>query len=676
MAVLVPLLAFAAIIFVLLGRQQERAMEALLWQTVSAAAEDVAQQIASDRVALESLAASPALDGDDLTAFREHAGRVFRASGHWLTLIVTDHERQILNLLVPPGHDLPPIVDPQSLETVLRTGQPTVGDLLPYAGGYAVPIRVPVMRGGLAKYTLAIFIRPEVFTRLLIGARPPDGWVLALWDRNRTYVGRSRGGAQFTGTPLPMAYQAELALQEGRIFRTVSRDGVPTYSGFLPVTGTQWQVGVGAPVALVEGPYQILRRSTWIGGITAAAAAVLLMAVLLAALRRRHVAEQKLLAMRAERELEQRLGDIAANFPGAIYRRELRPDGAMGYTYLSRNAKALLGAEVEDVTGWKPLSVVGDRLTDTERTKWLDALRRSAKTMEPFDLQLQVPRPDGGTRDIRTLASPHRREDGTIVWDGIAMDMTDLENARRELARARDEAESANEAKSKFLAVASHDLRQPVQSMLLFSSALGAHIATEQGREMLHFLQHSLETLKSLLDSLLDMSRLDGGAVTPQPEDIALADLLDTLSVTYAPIAQRKGLGWHVAGGDDAVVRSDPVLLGRILRNLVENAFRYTEAGQVSVHASLDGPQQVRIEVRDTGVGIPPDSLDRIFEEFHQVDDGRGAGRHGLGLGLSIVRRLAQLLGHPIEVQSAVGEGSVFAVIVPLAVCRTGDVAA
>jgi len=671
--VLVPLLAFAAVILVLLNRQQERAIEALLWQTVSAAAEDVVQQVNNDRSALESLAASPALDGDDLMAFREHARRVFRAHEHWLTLIVTDHERQLLNLLVPPGHDLPPIVDPHTLETVLRTRQATVGDLLSYAGGYAMPIRVPVLRDGAVKYTLATFVRPDIFTRLLIGARPPEGWVLALWDRNHTFIGRTRGADRLTGTPLPAAYRAELTRQEGRIFRTISRDGVPAYSGFLPVTGSQWQVGVGAPITVVEGPYQFLRRSTWIGGAAAVAAAVLLMAMLLTALRRRHAAEQKLLAVRAEQELEQRLGDIAANFPGAIYRRELRPDGSMGYTYLSRNAKALLGAEVEEGLGWKPWSVVGNRLPETEQAKWLEALRRSAETLEPFDLQMQIPMPDGRIGHIRTLASPHRREDGTVVWDGIAMDMTDLEKTRRELAHARDEAESANEAKSKLLAVASHDLRQPVQSMLLFSSALSAHIATEQGREMLHFLQHSLETLKSLLDSLLDMSRLDGGAITPQPEDIALGDLLDQLNATYAPIAQRKGLGWHVTGG--SVVRSDPVLLGRILRNLVENAFRYTETGQVSVHACVDGPQ-VRISVRDTGVGIPPDSLDRIFEEFHQVDDGRGAGRHGLGLGLSIVRRLAHLLGHPVEVQSTVGDGSVFTVTVPLAGCRAGDVAA
>ncbi|HEY0837630.1 MAG TPA: ATP-binding protein [Azospirillum sp.] len=672
---LLPLLVFAAIILVLLNRQQERAIEALLWQTLNAAAEDVAQQINSDRVALESLAAAPALDdGRDLDAFREHAARVLRARGHWLTLTVTDRERQILNLLVPSGHDLPPVADPGSLETVLRTMQPVVGDLVPVSGGLAVRIRVPVLRGGDVKYTLAVSIRPEVFTRLLIDARPPEGWTLGLWDSRRTFIGRTRGADRLTGTPLPAAYQAELERQAGRIFRTVNRDGVLSYSGFLPVAGTQWQVGIGAPVAVVEGPYQILRRSTWIGGIGAAAAAVLLLAALLATLRRRHAAEQKLQAMRAERALEQRLGDIAANFPGAIYRRELRPDGSLGYTYLSRNAEALLGARIEEGAGWTPLSVIGERLDDAERDAWMQALRHSAETLEPFDLQTEVTLADGRVRNVRTLASPHRREDGTIVWDGIALDVTDLETARRELARAKDAAESANEAKSKLLAVASHDLRQPVQSMLLFSSALGAHIATDQGREMLHFLQHSLETLKHLLDSLLDISRLDGGAVTPQPEDVALAGVLDELHVTYTPIAQRKGLGWHVAGGD-AVVRSDPVLLGRILRNLVENAFRYTESGQVCVQAHVDGPQ-VRIAVRDTGIGIPPDSLERIFEEFHQIDDGRGAGRHGLGLGLSIVRRLASLLGHPIEVRSTVGEGSIFIITLPLAERRAGDAAA
>ena len=233
-----------------------------------------------------------------------------------------------------------------------------------------------------------------------------------------------------------------------------------------------------------------------------------------------------------------------------------------------------------------------------------------------------------------------------------------------QLSHALAAAKRADEAKSRFLAAASHDLRQPMQSLFLFASALHRYVQDDKGRAALEHLERGLDTLKSLLDSLLDMSRLDAGAVKPSIEDFQISPLLEHISAGYAPVAQGKGLAWRMASGSYHV-RSDRVLLGRLIRNLVENAIRYTREGNVEIDCRVIG-DRLRIEVRDTGIGIPPAHLNRIFEEFHQVDNAERDRNQGLGLGLAIVQRISHLLDLPVEVRSEPGRGSTFSVDVSL----------
>ncbi|ALJ38013.1 hypothetical protein AEJ54_27660 [Azospirillum sp. Sp 7] len=239
------------------------------------------------------------------------------------------------------------------------------------------------------------------------------------------------------------------------------------------------------------------------------------------------------------------------------------------------------------------------------------------------------------------------------------------------LQRAKEEADEANRAKSKFLAAASHDLRQPMQSMFLFTGVLHRFISDEQGQRSLEMLERGLDTLKGLLDSLLDVSRLDAGAVDPRVEPFALNSLLDEIAASYAPILESKKLAFRIVQDRAATVRSDRVLLGRMVRNLLENAVKYTERGAVQIAIRVQDEKTrnglVRIEVSDTGIGIPPDQLTRIFAEFHQINNPERDRARGLGLGLAIVQRLSAILDHPVEVKSQPGRGSVFAITVPLA---------
>lgn len=229
----------------------------------------------------------------------------------------------------------------------------------------------------------------------------------------------------------------------------------------------------------------------------------------------------------------------------------------------------------------------------------------------------------------------------------------------------RAEAEQANKMKSRFLAAASHDLRQPMQALTLYVEVLKGHTADAEGDELLGRVERSVELLGAMFDALLDVSKLDAGVVQPNIQPFALQPLLDRMYGEFNVLAQDKGLELKVAIGCGAVVESDPLLLERILRNLISNALRYTVQGEVTV-TCVQLADEVRLEVRDTGIGIAPTHLPHIFEEYYQVGDRKRDRNKGLGLGLAIVKRLELLLGYQMQVKSTMGAGTSFALLIPL----------
>jgi signal transduction histidine kinase len=242
--------------------------------------------------------------------------------------------------------------------------------------------------------------------------------------------------------------------------------------------------------------------------------------------------------------------------------------------------------------------------------------------------------------------------------------LADLEQRTADLTTACDEANWANQAKTRFVAAASHDLGQPFQAMRLFLDLLERRLADPADRELLHHLNDAHHAGERMLGSLLDLSRLQTGTVEPRIEAFPMADLLDRLETDFRSLAASQGLTLRVRRCN-AVVRSDPVLLQRIIANLLANAVRYTRHGGILLGCRRRD-QTLRIEVWDTGVGIPADHQDEIFEEFRQLDGAPEAGAPGVGLGLAIVRETAHLLHHPIQICSVPNRGSVFSVAVPL----------
>lgn len=265
--------------------------------------------------------------------------------------------------------------------------------------------------------------------------------------------------------------------------------------------------------------------------------------------------------------------------------------------------------------------------------------------------------------DGRSLLITERRtHDG-----GITCVISDIS----ELHKARAAAEQANEAKTRFLAAASHDLRQPLHAIELFVAALEATVVDGEAHSLVADIREASEATGRLLNALLDISELDRGMLEGRFEAFCVQKVLDGLQRVYGQQAREKSLELRMVPCSQSVY-SDPDLLERILGNLLSNALRYTAKGSVLIGCRRKGTK-LRIEVWDTGPGIPEGERSKIFEEFHQLDNPARDRRKGVGLGLSIVRRLAKILGHDVYLKSWLGKGSLFAVELDLAKVSEGE---
>lgn len=233
--------------------------------------------------------------------------------------------------------------------------------------------------------------------------------------------------------------------------------------------------------------------------------------------------------------------------------------------------------------------------------------------------------------------------------------------SNQQLRAALSQAESAMAAKTRFLASASHDLRQPMHTLSLFGAALDKRPLDEEGRVIVTQMNLALQSLSSQMDALLDISKLDANVVPVNNQVFALQPWLARLQREFQPVALRKQLLLRLDCPPEACVESDPVLLERVVRNLIDNAIKYTQRGEVAVEVSRGQDEDVwRLSVRDTGMGIPEHEQARIFEEFYQVGNPERDRAKGLGLGLSIVTRLVDLLDLHLALRSAPGHGSSF----------------
>jgi len=244
-------------------------------------------------------------------------------------------------------------------------------------------------------------------------------------------------------------------------------------------------------------------------------------------------------------------------------------------------------------------------------------------------------------------------------------DISDLMRRERSLKKARKEAIEANCAKIRFLATASHDLRQPIHALGLFFAELSDRVRSPQTERVIGQIEDSIDAINTMLNALLDVSKLDAGIVKPEVQLYSLNELFSRLNAEFQSIDLENNNTLSIRP-TQSIIETDPAMMERMLRNLIANALRYTRNSKVLVAARPNGENLV-IKVLDTGPGIPENQLENIFVEFHQLHNPARDRRQGLGLGLAIVKRLASLLQHDIKVVSKLGHGSCFSITLPLA---------
>ena len=329
----------------------------------------------------------------------------------------------------------------------------------------------------------------------------------------------------------------------------------------------------------------------------------------------------------------------------------------------NRSFYQMLDLTAGDTVG-KPLDAAGGgHLAGAPLRGFLDLVAAGEDEIEEHEIEVMLP--SIGPR-ILLLNARKIREDVTATRKILVTvdDITERKRVEAALDAAKQQAELANLGKSRFLAAASHDLRQPLQTIGLLQGVLARTLKDPGALKLVAKLDETLGAMSGMLNTLLDINQLEAGIVLAAPTDFPINDLLLQLRTEFSYHAQANGLGWHVVPCG-LTVRSDRTLLEQILRNLLSNAVKYTHTGAVLLGCRRRGAA-LRIEVWDTGIGIPRGQLGVIFEEFHQLDNAARERSRGLGLGLSIAQRLVDLLGHSIDVRSRPGKGSVFSVEVPV----------
>jgi len=366
---------------------------------------------------------------------------------------------------------------------------------------------------------------------------------------------------------------------------------------------------------------------------------------------RRKVAEAAL------HESLERFRGIVESLPGFVY--TCGVDDLARTTYISPQVETLLGIPPEqylaDARSWE-LSI------HPEDRSWVLAVFGEAiANRGRFEAEYRVVARDGSARWLQDHAVVIRDGAGKPLYcQGVTLDITE----RRQAQQARLE----NEAKSKFLANMSHEIRSPLTSVLGFAELLGSQdfgtLSEKQMRYVRH-IQSSGHLLLSLVNDVLELAKVASGQMTIHLEPTAVDPIIDECLTQLQPLAEAGGVNLTPAGAAGLVAQADRRRLGQVLTNLVSNAIKFTRSGgSVTVTRRLE-PRALLIAVQDTGVGIPPDKLDFIFDEFAQLEADHADGYQGTGLGLPISRRLAELMGGRVEVTSRVGEGTTFTLCLP-----------
>ncbi len=323
---------------------------------------------------------------------------------------------------------------------------------------------------------------------------------------------------------------------------------------------------------------------------------------------------------------------------------------------------SLFGYSPEELLGQSLELLLPERYRGMHQQHRNNYVERPAhRTMGQRGVPLFGRRRDSSEFPIWVSLSPIKSGD-TLHIAAAIRDVTDWEELTQHLREASEEAKKASQTKSRFLATASHDLRQPLQVLQLLNASLMRKTADPDAQALITRQQHAIDTLTELLNALLDISKLESGTVKVQLEPVNALQLLSEVREQFESLVAAKNLGLETRFANVSLL-TDRVLIRQLLNNLVGNSIKYTDQGKVSLQL-LHTPQETTLEITDTGVGIPREQMARIFDAYYQPHAAR-PDRPGVGLGLAIVKQITELLGYGIQVESQPGKGTRFRITIP-----------
>ncbi|HEX2540642.1 MAG TPA: ATP-binding protein [Caldimonas sp.] len=710
---LLPIIVMACIAAFLLAREERAQVERGAQERVRALSTAVDAEIRSSIQPLLTLTESQALIDNDLPRFHDLVLRVKAGRPDWQNInLALPNGQQVLNALRPYGSPPAAVNEWASFQNVLATGQPAVGDVTlgRLTNRLAFAVRVPVLHQGKIRYVLSAVIEPAAIRKLLEAQAIPAGQIATVVDRTGRIVARNIASEAVVGQLASTHLREAIAKGEQGSYRGLSLEGVPIYSSFVRSRFSGWTVATGIPASEVEAAGRQALASIALGTLLA-----VLMAFAVARVLGREVAAPVAALARQARELASgrvvvpsptsgiaELDELARAFGQAGQAVQQREEVQRQLATVTGNASLALFMmdENQHCTYMNPAAeaMTGYRLEDVQGRALHDVIHHSHPDGSPYPLaecpiDRAFPKNDqergedvfihasGRFFPVAFTASPIR-DGGTPV--GTVIEVRDISEEKRAEAerqellaneqRARAEAETANRAKDEFLAMLGHELRNPLGAIGNASYVLQMRPNSAQAERAQAVIQRQTKHLTRLVDDLLDAGRVATGKIALVLEAIELGPLVqrvvDALAASGVTSSHQVVLGL-----DDGVrVNGDETRLEQIVTNLLTNAARYTPAGgRIDVTLAAFGDEAV-LTVADSGIGISAELLPRVFDLFVQGERSAERAAGGLGIGLTLVRRLVQLQGGSVVAESAgIGQGSRFIVRMPRLASPAGD---
>jgi two-component sensor histidine kinase/PAS domain-containing protein len=626
-AAALPFLLLSAAMAGLFESERKAALTNELHSHAADAARAVDAEVGHVASELDALAILSDMPGSRHT-FAMAADRLLRHHADWRGIAMVSAAPPFQPLA---GFGQAPHPSPDLWAAAAASGRPAAG-YDSETGEPTIAVIVPILHAGKVDRLLAASVSSSRLDRALAEEGAPRSWLLVALDQSRTIVGRSRDGDRFTGTEAtPSMSKAASGSRQGLEY-TTTKDGERIYTAFGEAPLTGWTLAVGAPASAIEGPLR--RMMMWIGGGTAAAIAlaVALISFALRTIAAREQAERLLLSSAARQSAEQRISDIAANIPGIVYRRALKPDGTISHPFVSDGVPDLARMIRGDGHGGPPrtLDEFGKGwMPDDDRKRWAEAARHSAEALTPLAFEGRI-RVNDHELWFRSCARSHRGDDGTIFWDGVMLDITDQKNAEHQLQAALTERET-------LLREIHHRVKNNLQVVSSLVQIEAFRITDPAIQARLAVIDHRVAVLGRIHEQFY------------RSEDLSRVDFGSFASMLGQNLAELHGAGDRVTlTADCETLATDidtAVPLGLLANELISNAFKHAFPGGRSGTVTIGlrrRDDRVEFEVADDGIGLPEPS----------------AVRSG-SIGLELITALAGQVGGKVTTTSGSGTRTV-----------------